>query len=90
MVITSKRHPIQDEEEIKCCFINNPILRRAVFQRWDEVSQFRKITRQINEILQNLTHDHTICLGSVEHLPQRHVTSRNITEIKSIERILTL
>jgi len=76
MVITSKRHLIQDEKEMKCNFMNNPQgycieqFSKAGMRHLEwrselhsiQFSQFRKITRQIHQILQNLTHNHTNCL----------------------------
>lgn len=51
-----------------------------------QFSQFRNTTRQIHQILQNLTQAHTICLGFVGYWPQHRVLSRNMTGIKSIGR----
>lgn len=51
-----------------------------------QFSQFRNITRQIHQILQNLTQPHTICLRFVGYWPQLRVLSRNMTGIKSIGR----
>lgn len=65
---------------------------------WDEVSgveagvtqrsvqSIQKYTRQIHQILENLTQPHTICLGFVGYWPQLRVLSRNMTGIKSIGR----
>lgn len=97
MAITSKRHPIQDEEKLNnitswiiphgyCVQQYSNAGMRHLDWRWNlysiQLSQLRKVTKQTDQILQSLTHSHTTCLGSAGHWPRRRATWMSKIEIK--------